>query len=766
MNTSTSHSIVLRIAAVGCLLCGVRVYAVSITNSDFDTDLSSWVSRGDVSHSPGAGVSGYVTLAEPGQASVTMLSQPFDLPAVPQFLTFRYRFLSGASFAKPVLVRAVSRKTHPTAFGGLVADIDLLAGQTECRAADTTIGSGLTTELLILATFDRPIALAGLPEGDIVVLSGSGTITDVTVDFATLTISITGVHHVDEIDLAFPGVVDAVFGTVQIPPSSDPAGGVVRQHLGGSDSVLCVVQVTGDYNNDGRLSQEDIDALSADFPSSTDVTPLNIRGDWDLNGSIESDIVAPGSDTADVTAAGLIGGASAYCPDVVVPQSAEGALPDPTLPPDSFSAYLVQQAVDDRPIGLDLSQPDSSLTTAFLYEDSNGVRLKDDKVTISPAPDGSGMLEVTLDLTGVDGNQPVRIAFSLAGADNGVTSNVWLDSVYDACPPASSGWCCNPATGVLTLMDDGDPCTADGCNPTDGTVEHLLDPQALSQSPNIDCPPDTYTDWRRPSDPAVTGWATTNDVCGDPVITYNDIDGYDPNRSYICGSVINRVWTVTLDDTGASSSCVQFISAMNSNAPFYQCLGNQIVDYFTMPSGAVIPLDTQIHVDCEPESYDGSKCSCTLLDAVAECYKSVVDGTYVDPLNGQQMNSCINEILKDLAGDSDLSDGVKSELTVEYKAEMAKCLSESLHRLYYWITGQDVYIATYALTCSLNPTTPGPFGFESSHFTSCDGGPTGTEPCSVNSDCADDFDPATHHCCVIPGGHNFGWCETQSASCP
>jgi len=762
MNMQLSHSIVLKVAVVGCLLCGVRAYAVSITNSDFDTDLSSWTARGDVSHSPGAGVSGYVTLSEPGQASLTMLSQPFDLPATPQFLTFRYRFLSGASFARPVLVRAVSRKTHPTAFGGLVADIDLLAGQTECRAAYATIGSGLTTDLLILATFDRPVALAGLADGDVVVLSGSGTITDVTVDFATLYISITGVHHVDEINLAFPGVVDAVFGSVQIPTSSDPAGGVVRQHSGGSDSVLCVVQVTGDYNNDGRLSQEDVDALKAAFPSSTHVTALTIRGDWNLDGSIESDIAASGGDVADVTAAGLIGGASAYCPDVVIPQPAEGARPDPTLPPDSFSAYLVQQAVDDRPVGLELSEPDTSLTTAFLYEDSNGARLHDDKVTISPAPDGSGMLEVTLDLTGVQGNQPVRIAFSLAGADNGVTSNVWLDSVYDACPPMSSGWCCNPTTGVLTLMDDGDACTVDGCNPTTGEAGHILDPQALSDPAQIECPPDTYTDWRRPSDPAVTGWATTNEVCGDPVITYVD------QVADLCASSTTRQWTVTLSN-GVSTSCTQYISDGNHDTPFYHCMENQITDYLTLSDGASIPPDLEFGTACQ----DLTGCHCTFMDAIVACYSRVVDQTWTDPV-GTGLDGCLRAIFKALEGIPNLDDrlvnavpdGPYANMISNEKGDMAKCLRESLFRLYYWITGNNVYVSNYGLTCALSPITPGPFGFETSHFTSCDGGPTGTEPCSVNADCVDDYDPATHRCCVIPGGHSFGWCETQTAPCP
>jgi hypothetical protein len=100
------------------------------------------------------------------------------------------------------------------------------------------------------------------------------------------------------------------------------------------------------------------------------------------------------------------------------------------------------------------------------------------------------------------------------------------------------------------------------------------------------------------------------------------------------------------------------------------------------------------------------------------------------------------------------------------KGDMSKCLRESLFRLYYWITGQNVYHEDYGLVCPLTPTTPGPFGFQSAHFTSCDGGPTGTEPCGSPADCADHYDPATNQCCVIPCGLTYGWCETKTTPCP
>ena len=49
--------------------------------------------------------------------------------------------------------------------------------------------------------------------------------------------------------------------------------------------------------------------------------------------------------------------------------------------------------------------------------------------------------------------------------------------------------CCNPTTGELTLLENGEPCTVGICNPDDGTVtrNNVLDGPAIGCSPNDPC---------------------------------------------------------------------------------------------------------------------------------------------------------------------------------------------------------------------------------------------------------------------------------------
>ncbi|MGB0715106.1 MAG: hypothetical protein ACPGXK_04460 [Phycisphaerae bacterium] len=51
---------------------------------------------------------------------------------------------------------------------------------------------------------------------------------------------------------------------------------------------------------------------------------------------------------------------------------------------------------------------------------------------------------------------------------------------YDTTP---AGQCCNPADGSLRLIDDGDPCTDDFCNP-DGSVSHVVSPSTSCDDGN------------------------------------------------------------------------------------------------------------------------------------------------------------------------------------------------------------------------------------------------------------------------------------------
>jgi hypothetical protein len=46
------------------------------------------------------------------------------------------------------------------------------------------------------------------------------------------------------------------------------------------------------------------------------------------------------------------------------------------------------------------------------------------------------------------------------------------DQLITVTEPIPEGYCCNPADGTLTIIDDGDPCTDDICNETTGEVTH------------------------------------------------------------------------------------------------------------------------------------------------------------------------------------------------------------------------------------------------------------------------------------------------------
>ena len=47
--------------------------------------------------------------------------------------------------------------------------------------------------------------------------------------------------------------------------------------------------------------------------------------------------------------------------------------------------------------------------------------------------------------------------------------------------------CCNPMDGVLTMVDDGDPCTRDVCNPATGRVDHPPAPEGTICNDGIPC---------------------------------------------------------------------------------------------------------------------------------------------------------------------------------------------------------------------------------------------------------------------------------------
>ncbi len=55
-------------------------------------------------------------------------------------------------------------------------------------------------------------------------------------------------------------------------------------------------------------------------------------------------------------------------------------------------------------------------------------------------------------------------------------------------------YCCNPDTGDLTALDDGDPCTLDLCDPETGMVSHPPAPQGTPCDDGMDCTTDDVCD--------------------------------------------------------------------------------------------------------------------------------------------------------------------------------------------------------------------------------------------------------------------------------
>lgn len=428
-------------------LAALAVYADSsqaqLTNPDFENsgpDLTGWQVRGNVRPMPEnpqtAGGGQLAFFEEPGDAGVSQIWQTFVLPApLPAEFSFRYNFVYGASPSSPVLVAAVSRKNHAN-FGDV--DIDIFGGHTESRSETILLP---TSELLILATFDKRIVLLGLAAGD--VTADLGIVGTPSVTHKTVTFTVTNIpSHTESIDIEFPGVVDSVF--------QDPRGA--------SDALLCAVVVTGDYNNDARY--DDADNVEVALLDGTPLTADNARADFNLDGIMDS------WDTVD--AVSLLNGPFLFCPDSFggTPPASSGK--DPAVPPDAFMAFLIKDTVNERLDGLVLALP--SFTNALLYEDSDGNLLHDPLVTVSDEPDFDGLFAVTLDLSGVIGGQSARVVFALAGAANQVSSVLSVDDVAFDSP---GGFCVDSNTGELTPIEDGLVCTEDTCN-ANGTVSHTL----------------------------------------------------------------------------------------------------------------------------------------------------------------------------------------------------------------------------------------------------------------------------------------------------
>jgi hypothetical protein len=133
--------------------------------------------------------------------------------------------------AKPILQTAVSRKTHAAGAGAW--DIGVGVGDVESRSAQ--LGTANPNELLIIATFDIPVALMGGND----VTTDAGTPTVIAGAAANqLEITVTDLPFNTQVNLTFGGVRNYYFSGAQYA----------------TDSTLCVRVIVGDYDNLGRTN--------------------------------------------------------------------------------------------------------------------------------------------------------------------------------------------------------------------------------------------------------------------------------------------------------------------------------------------------------------------------------------------------------------------------------------------------------------------------------------------------------------------------------
>ncbi len=149
-----------------------------------------------------------------------------------------------------------------------------------------------------------------------------------------------------------------------------------------------------------------------------------------------------------------------------------------SLPPDSFSAYLID--VDgDRVILGPTEEP--TFSKAFFYIDSDGqTRFDASLVNVTEFDDAEGLRTVMLNVPiGVDDD--LRVEFGLDGAGNNVTSFALVDDVTFGCGTA---FCCQ-TDGTVTEIDDGLACTTNGCDPVLGvTHPPLVDTECCGECPD------------------------------------------------------------------------------------------------------------------------------------------------------------------------------------------------------------------------------------------------------------------------------------------
>jgi hypothetical protein len=85
-----------------------------------------------------------------------------------------------------------------------------------------------------------------------------------------------------------------------------------------------------------------------------------------------------------------------------------------------------------------------------------------------------GMCAGDNDMDGDDDSCPACTANAQCNDMNACTTDTCTNFVCSNVNTTPAGQCCNPGTGALTPIDDGDQCTGDTCNPATGQVDHPI----------------------------------------------------------------------------------------------------------------------------------------------------------------------------------------------------------------------------------------------------------------------------------------------------
>jgi hypothetical protein len=160
----------------------------------------------------------------------------------------------------PILVRAVSRKTHGTAG---TFDVDLLppAPGIECRSG------GTAENYNIVFTFASPVMINGstTPPASAATVTGIGTVTSITVTGSVVTVNLTGVDNQQTITVTLNNVSDGI-----------NSGNVAVQ----------IGVLIGDVNANRLVNSTDTSIVQSQ--SGKQVTNANFRDDVNANGLINS----------------------------------------------------------------------------------------------------------------------------------------------------------------------------------------------------------------------------------------------------------------------------------------------------------------------------------------------------------------------------------------------------------------------------------------------------------------------------------------------